>query len=385
MKVAITTSRIISTSVLFVFLGIFAGKFVEISNQLLITVFCGWAIILVIRNRPVIEMVALCFIGFILGYKLWQITNGEAWFRWQFINTITLQLFALREYLTEIINFALPEPHSSLLTGIILGNKVQLDRDLLQTFRAVGLSHLIAVSGYNLTVISQNINTALKPIIGRRSVYISIVLVVVFIILTGAPASVLRAGAMAIILAIGSLIGRPTKAVYILLIGSLALILFEPKLLFEIGFQLSVTATYGLIRVAPLIDKLTEKLIGPKSFYKICSETFGATLTTAPILILYFGQFSALGFLTNIFVLPIIPLAMALGVFGLFFAAFLPNLGQLVFAPSWPLLEWIITVAKFAETLGGQFNEIQANTSVTVIIIFLMVIIIEIVSAKVNG
>ncbi|MBI4948036.1 ComEC/Rec2 family competence protein [Candidatus Berkelbacteria bacterium] len=381
----LTSSKLFLWGVCFAFLGMSAGKFVELPTELLLILFIAWIYVLVIGHEPIVELVAMCAVGFVLGYALWQATEGEAWLKSGFIDRLNLELTNLRIYLSGIISYAILEPYSSLMAGILLGNKVQMDKDLLNVFRSVGLSHLIAVSGYNLTVISQNINSLLKGVIGRRSVYVSLAVIVLFIILTGAPASVLRAGAMATLLSIATLLGRPSRSQNLLIIGSFLLVIFEPKIIFEIGFQLSVAATYGLIRIAPLFGVIIEKIPGPKFVYQICAETFGATLMTAPILVFYFQQFAPLGLVSNILVLPIIPLLMALGVFGLGLSIITPSFSSVFFLPVWPLLNWIVLVANKGAAIAPQHTTTEISIALTVWVVLIIVFAVELLNALVKS
>lgn len=324
--------------------GLTLGNYYQLPLYLLFWLLILWLVILISGQEPIIELITVVLVGATAGFTLWQLTGGEAWLPTGWLASINNWLVTTRDRLIEPILLTLGEPHGSLLTGILFGNRTKLDPDLIAEFRRVGLSHIIAVSGYNLTILTANAQSLLRPMIGRRAVYVSFALIVAFVLMTGAPPSILRAGAMAGLLLIGTLIGRPTNSVNILALGAGVLILFEPKIVFEIGFQLSVAATYGLVRLSPIIDRGL-RFIPIKSLRLILAETLGATIMTAPIIIGAFEQLSIISPVSNLLVLPLVPLLMALGLIGSIVALIIPGLGQAAIFISWPILAWIVFVS----------------------------------------
>lgn len=336
--------------------GAVLGNYFELPTYILVWLLLIWLVVVVSGHEPPTELASFILLGATAGFLLWQLTDGETWFHWSVIGQIGDKLTAFRQQLSEHIFLALPEPDGSLLAGILFGNRVQLDADLIAQFRRVGLSHIIAVSGYNLTILTANAQSLLKPLIGRSAVYASFALIIVFVLMTGAPASILRAAVMASLLLIGTLVGRPTNSVNLLVLGAGVLMLFEPKIIFEVGFQLSVAATYGLVRVAPIIKKVLS-FIPSETLRLILAETLGATIMTAPIIITIFEQFSLVSPLSNLLILPLVPLLMALGIIGSFLALVAPGVGQTALFITWPLLEWIIIVTK--KLSSWQFSSLH--------------------------
>lgn len=317
--------------------------------------------------------------GLASGCWLWQLTDGESWLQLEALTRLANFLAGIRTYLSERIFYGLPEPHDSLLTGILLGNKVKLDYDLLQQFRAVGLSHIIAVSGYNLTIVSQNIQTILGPLLGvKRSVYLSMIAIFIFVLLTGAPASIIRAGVMSVLLMAGTLLGRPTQSLSLLVVGASLIAAFQPKIIFDVGFQLSVFATYALLRLTPILQRITENWIGPKTIYQNLGETLAATVVTAPIIIYYFQQFSAVSVATNILVLPFIPLLMAVGALGLLASIAAPLVAAWAFWGAWPLLQWIIFITQKSSELPHSLLHFGFSLNVTILMMAALIALTEI-------
>lgn len=325
--------------------GTVLGNYYQLPVYILLWLLVIWLVIFISGLEKPVEIAALTMLGATSGFLLWQLTGGEAWFHWSVIGEISQRLTVFRSQLMENVFLALPEPNGSLLGGIIFGNRVNMDPELIAQFRRVGLSHIVAVSGFNLTILTANTLSLLKPLIGRNAVYICFALIIAFVVMTGAPASILRAGVMASLLLVATLVGRPTNSINILVLGAGLLLIFEPKIIFEVGFQLSLAATYGLVRVAPIIRKLLS-FIPSELLRTILAETLGATLMTAPIIITIFEQFSLVSPLSNILILPLIPLLMALGIIGSFLALAFPAIGQTALFVTWPILEWIVVVAR---------------------------------------
>ena len=288
---------------------------------------------------------------------LWQLTAGESWLHIEILAKFQEVLINIRDSIVNKIFLALPEPHGSLLSGILLGNRVRLDRDLLEIFRVVGLSHIIAVSGYNLTVMTANIRSALRPLLGRKiTLIVAAVTVLSFVLLSGAPPSIIRAAVMAGIVLFGEYIGRPNRSLGALVTAAGVIVFFEPKIIFDVGFQLSIAATYGLIRLAPVITNAFRNTKLPDWLKQVLGETLAATVMTAPLIVAVFERLSILSPLTNILVVPLIPLLMGVGITAVVLLFIFVPIGKIVALLTWPILEWIIFISqkfsawKFAST-----------------------------------
>ncbi len=323
--------------------GTVIGSHISVPTTILLWVGALWLVLLLSGQDERIETVSVGALGISGGLVLWQVTGGETWFPLEALSGLVGWLERLRTAIIDQIFLALPEPHGSLLTGILIGNRAKLDPELLDTFRTVGLTHLIAVSGYNLSVLTSNVRSLLWPLIGRRALFVAAAVIVAFVVLSGAPPSILRAAVMAGSLLLAQFVGRPSRSVNILIFAAGILTVFEPKIVFEIGFQLSVVATYGLVRLGPIVvDWLSRFQRLPESLRLIIGETLAATIATAPLLVLYFDRLSLISPISNILVLPIMPLLMGLGIVGCLFLWIIPSVGEYLIHICWPLLEWIV-------------------------------------------
>jgi len=345
-----TPSRRFALFWLTLVVGAVLGNYWEIDKSTLAWLAAFWLVIALSGQISSIEIFSLCLASVLLGIWLWQITGGESWIRLDWLSNASQLVIGWRNRLIDRIFLALPEPHGSLLAGILLGNRLKLDQSLLETFRVVGLSHIIAASGQNLTILTANVRTILQGLLGRRAFFATILVVVFYIIITGAPASILRAGLMISLVLLGRYLGRPSRSLNGLILAAGILTLFQPKIVFDIGFQLSLAATYGLVRLAPLAESLISPR-WPEWLRKVIAETLSATLMTTPLIVLYFERLSLISPLINLIVVPIIPLLMALGLLASLLIMIWPFLGQLAVWLTWPILAGIVALSERAASL----------------------------------
>ena len=358
------------------------GSYFQVSQSLLIYLGIAWLIVCLSGQNEPLQTISLSVVGLMGGWILWQATGGEIWLKLNILAEISGLLGKLRDIIVNNINLALTEPHGSLLNGILVGNRIKLDREMIKTFQLVGLSHIIAVSGYNLTVITQNLQSILKGYSRKWSFIGCVVAILGFVIITGAPASILRAATMASLLLLAEFIGRPKNAVNILLLAIAMLSIFEPKILFDIGFQLSVAATYGLIRVAPLLESVMLNIKLPTVLRSVLAETLSATLMTTPLIVFYFGRLSVVSPIANILVVSLIPLVMFIGFVGVIGSLIYFTYGKYLLLLSWPLLEYIIEISKWLAHLKYSSVNFEIPIWAIISIMILLVGIIETLSTN---
>jgi competence protein ComEC len=220
---------------------------------------------------------------------------------------------AVRGTLLSRVRDLFPKRQGGLLMGLALGDTSMLDPGDEQHFRATGLGHLLAVSG-------QNVAMVLAPVLGlaillRLSPLARFLLcgftVLFFVVLTGAEPSVLRAGVMALLMLLGVLLGRPRSTASILGAAVLVLLAADPSLSSDIGFQLSVAATAGLVALAsPLATKLAWL---PRPIAIAAATTLSAQAGVSPLLLYHFHQVPEVTLLANLLAFPAVAPAMLLG------------------------------------------------------------------------
>ncbi|MDD5590080.1 MAG: ComEC/Rec2 family competence protein [Candidatus Portnoybacteria bacterium] len=231
-------------------------------------------------------------------------------------NKIKQALFWLKARFDDSINQILPEPQASFLTGLLLGEKKQISPELTEAFKQTGTTHIVALSGYNISLVCSFFMTIFGlMLLGRNfRFWLSVLAIVLFTILVGASASVVRASIMGILILLARNQGRLHSIKNALVFAGAAMIFFNPKILrFDIGFQLSFLATAGLIWLAPVFEKWLAK--APKLFLlkEIFIATMAAQIAVLPLLLVYFGRLSLVSPLANLFVLLLVPFSMFFG------------------------------------------------------------------------
>jgi len=260
-------------------------------------------------------------------------------------------LLKIKNYFLSQFKKYLPYDEGALMSGILLGERAEFSESLKQAMNNSGTTHIVALSGYNVGILVLVVSRIIAYLFGRRKVFlISLFVVLGFVLMTGAEASVLRAGIMALILLLGEHIGRIYSLPHSLLFSAVLMVLISPKILFfDLGFQLSFLSLLGVVYLKPAFDNVFNFNPQNQGFLlwrDNLTTTLGAQFAVIPLLILNFGQAPILSFLANIFILTFIPLTMFLGfVLGIF--GFWYPLGFLFGLVSLFILKYEISVMKF--------------------------------------
>jgi competence protein ComEC len=225
-------------------------------------------------------------------------------------------LFWLKERFETSIEKLLPEPQAAFLAGLTLGEKRQIPESLSEAFKKTGTTHIVALSGYNISLITFFVLAILGWLLIKRNLrfWLAVLAIVFFTILTGASASVVRAAIMGVLLILARQEGRLYNIRNALVFAGAAMIYLNPKILrFDIGFQLSFLATAGLVWLAPVFEKWFGRL--PKIFglKEILIATLSAQMAVLPLLVVYFGQLSIISPIVNLIILLFIPSTMLAG------------------------------------------------------------------------
>lgn len=281
-----------------------------------------------------------------------QITGQEKSFQ----VTLIRGLYMISSYFEQSLNSVLPEPQASLASGLILGIKRNIPDDLSDDLSKSGLTHIIALSGFNITIIMKVISDLLRKPLGKKKTFIfGILLVIMFVLLTGAASSVIRAAIFSTLIIYGSTIGRKADQTNLMLFAALIMVVLNPFVLVnDVGFQLSFLAFCGLIYVSPILTKLiaNSKISNwPEGIKSPLTETLSAQIAVFPLIIYVFGRFSLIAPVANLIVLWILPISMLMaflvGISGLIMYA----LGKLVALFAWPVISYIIYATKITANL----------------------------------
>lgn len=252
--------------------------------------------------------------------------NSDNWKKTKEKNlTLVCRAELMRESLLQIYRKqSLDENEFEILSALTLGYKRELDPETKRVFSASGASHVLAVSGLHVGIVFWVISIFFgfmkKYKTGRLIFTITAVLILWFYaFLTGLSPSVMRASAMFSILAIGENINRKSNIYNSLSASAFLILLFNPNNLFDIGFQLSYAAVFGIVYLQPKIERTIEvKNKFLKFFWSLATVSFAAQITTFPITTFYFGQFPTYFLITNMFVIPAVMLLIPLGIIMLF-------------------------------------------------------------------
>jgi len=228
---------------------------------------------------------------------------------------------AIRKHYENVLLSVLPQPQGGLAVGILLGNRDHLDANIENIFITIGVIHIIALSGYNITIIARSLELLGKKHSAKISFYVAMVGVWSFVVATGFSASVVRAAIMGTLVLLARRLGRQSDSFIAILIAAGVMVFINPLILrYDIGFQLSFVAMTGIIFLAPRLKIYFQKL--GNTFSEIVSSTIAAQVFTLPLLSYYFGRVSMVSPVANMLILPFIPLVMVLifivGTIGLF-------------------------------------------------------------------
>lgn len=253
---------------------------------------------------------------------------------------------------------ALPEPLAPFVMGLLVGQRATLPEQTKEDLKKVGLTHIIAVSGANLTIILQ----ASQKLLGKRSKRIStgltVGLILVFLILSGASASIVRAAIVSMLSIAVGYYGRAFKPLNLISFAAVITAWANPVYIWsDLSWYLSFLAFIGVMILSPLVQarwprKWHENVVGGVALESLCAEAM-----TLPFVLHIFGQMSRVGLIANVLVVAFIPLAMLLGaVAGL--AGML--LGSFAGWFAWPaslLLNYMLDTAHILANLPDIFVE----------------------------
>ena len=270
-------------------------------------------------------------------------------------NLITATLFNIKHVFMRAIGSVLPEPHNALMGGLLLGGKQSLGATWLMRFREAGIIHIIVLSGYNMTIVSEWLVVIFRAFGFYGSLTVGGAGIVLFAMMTGGGATVMRAAVMSLLVLLARATGRTYAMGRALLVAAALMVALNPSILaFDPSFQLSFLASLGLIFVSPILARKITLFKASPMWHEILISTLATQVVVLPVLLYQTGMLSLVALPVNLLVLPLIPLTMFLGfvagVTALLFPL-LPWLGFIVALPAHILLSWILDVAHVASAI----------------------------------
>ena len=279
-------------------------------------------------------------------------------------------LGALRARCESVLAALLPNPEAALLTGILLGREGGISADVMDAFRTTATAHIIAISGFNITVIAGTLLRMLTRTVGRRwAVAATIPLVVLYTILVGADPPVVRAAIMGCIALVALLLGRRSDALNALAVSALLMTAIRPQALWDVGFQLSFAAALGMILYAEPLHRRVGAFLSahiPGALGKAAvgwlgdglAATLAAQVLTLPLTVAYFHNLSPISLVANLLIVPVQPQVMVWGGVGLLLALVWLPLGMPAGWTAWLFLAYTIRMAEALAAVPGASLEV---------------------------
>lgn len=251
----------------------------------------------------------------------------------------------LKRSFLKTLNEIFISPASGLLSGIIIGDTSNLDSELLDIFRAVGLIHIVVLSGYNITLVANFFVRLFAPLGYYRRLIMAMIALVFFILIVGISPTATRAGIMALCAFSARYFIRPYIVTRGIAIALFIMVWMSPySLLFDLSLQLSFLATIGIVYVFPLISEHFKNL-AENTFGEILLQTVAVNILTLPIIIYQMGYFSLISFPINIAVLAFVPWLTIGGFAAVFVGMIVQPLGRLIAFPFQIVTDAIIRIA----------------------------------------
>lgn len=304
------------------------------------------------------------------------------------LSIITL-IWRFRLAAEERLYRLLPWQEASLLDGILLGNERNIPVEMANAFRNTGTSHIIAISGFNIAIISALFVKLFSRLFPNRKMvfWVTVTAVTLYTLLVGAQPPVVRAAIMGTAGLLGSLIGRRQTGMNSLVFTAAVMAGITPAMLWDASFQLSFFATMGLVLLADPLSGWFERLVEKHTprlqhsiFTKAVSEyilfTLAAQLATLPVLAFHFRQFPLVGLLANPLILPVQPLVMILGGLMLIFSLAWFPLGHVFAWLAYPPTAYTIAVVSWLSNLGGQPVALQAFSPLGLIAFYALILLL---------
>jgi len=274
-------------------------------------------------------------------------------------------LYGLRSTAHAVLQSIMPFPECELLSGILLGIESRIPDYLVEAYRVTGTAHIIAISGFNISLIANLISKFFNRVFPYRvSALFSILAIGAYALFVGAQPAVLRAALMGIIAIPAYLLGRKVIGIHSLVLTAAILAALNPFILWDVSFQLSFCATFGILMFSDYLSQQGKVLIersrlpSPEILHGFLRDylftTLAAQLATFPVMITYFQGFSLFSPLVNMLILPLQPIIMVLGGVALLVGMFFFPLGQLL-----GLLTWF--VAAFNDQIVLLFSRFSLS------------------------
>ena len=266
----------------------------------------------------------------------------------------------VRDWFADAVHRAIPDPESSLGIGFLVGQRRALPADLALALQVAGLTHVVVASGYNLTILVRLARRLFVKISKYLSALSASVMIVIFVAITGISPSMSRAGLVAGLSLAAWYYGRKFHPIVLLMIAIAVTVIINPSYAWgDLGWQLSFAAFAGVMILAPLASRYLFGDKKPGTIQQILIETVSAQIVTAPILIAGFSQLSNVAIISNLLVLPLVPVAMLLTFIAGVGSLVLPTVAGIIGMPATWLLHYMVSVTEYLASLPWATSNVR--------------------------
>lgn len=275
---------------------------------------------------------------------------------------------SVRSRFAAVVRDSLPTGQAAMLPALVLGDTSAVPAETSRDFRAAGMTHLMAVSGANVTIVCAAVLFSARLIGPRAAVVLAALALVAFVIVVQPTASVLRAAVMGAIALAGMLSSRRRQAVPALAATVLVLLTIAPQLAVDVGFALSVIATAALVVVAPVWSR---RLVGrgcPKPLADAVAIAWAAHVVTAPLVAGISGRLSLVAAAANLAAAPVIAPITVLGTAAAMLCMLWPEGAQLLIRFTGPELWWVLNVSRWSAGVPAATVPVPAGVPGVVVV-----------------
>ncbi len=292
------------------------------------------------------------------------------------LSPILISINNIKEKMIDNANRNMPKRTANLLLGILIGERDNIQEDIIESFRTANLSHILAVSGAHTSYIILGITYLIsKSKTPKRIGYIiTIIILLIFIIITGASYSVVRACIMAIVVIGAKMCYRKENFFTSICISLIIILIQNPFAINDIGLKLSFMGTAGIVIFNKSITNFFIKLKIKQKIAEALSVTFSAQLMIMPITILNFNTISLTFFISNILASPLLGIIIIFGFISIFISSILNPISKILFLILHIFLELLILVSKVTEKIPGSSILVKTPNILFAIVYYILIL-----------
>ena len=227
--------------------------------------------------------------------------------------------YVRNKIIKNLSNTVLTKPEIAIFSALLLGQKQDVANEVIQDYQFAGAIHILSVSGLHVGIILMLLTFLLKPFPNTPNfrlfkLVVTLLILWLFGIIAGLSPSILRSVTMFSFIAFANYLNRENSIYNTLALSVFCILLVKPNFIFDVGFQLSYSAVFGIVYLTPIFNNwFRPKIFVLDKLYQIVVVSFAAQLATLPICLYYFHQTTGLFFITNLLILPFLGILLGFG------------------------------------------------------------------------